>query len=101
MGGAVAFFRRPPQLWYYKNGTYMACNAGSKWLTYSLCAALYGLYAGYVWPSVTIFGLTKIGNVMPYFTMLRLNQLPCTEVMRRAKMKRLFSCELPASCSGS
>ena len=75
-GSRRAAGRRPPQLFYSYHSTYMSCNVGCTWLMYSLCAALYGFYAGYVRPSVTISGSIKIGNVMPYFTMLRLDQLP-------------------------
>ena len=28
---------------------HMACTVGCTWLTYSLCAALYGLYSGYIY----------------------------------------------------
>ena len=62
----VAFGRHPPELWYYKNSTYMTCNVGCTWLIYSLCVALYGFYAGYVWPSVTISGSIRIGIVTTY-----------------------------------
>ena len=54
--------RRPkaaaPHLFYSYHGPYMACTVGCTWLTYSLCAALYGLYSGYIY-----------GHLWPYMAM--------------------------------
>ena len=89
--------RRPPQRLNYSSGC-MTCNVGCTWLIYSLCAALYGLYAGYVWPSVTISGSIKIGIVTPSSDSVRFNQLSCTA--QHGNWLRVANClaDLAAAC---